>query len=140
LAIRKKYVELNYVKFFTFDPQYYQDQAYKELVKIIVRYMMTIRTLEREKLIYLTKKLPDDMKEFVEENYNVFEWHGILQGLEKGRKENQNEVIKNCFDEGVSVNRIAKFVKLTPKEVELRIKEMKLVRPVRVRNTGSVAN
>jgi hypothetical protein len=76
------------------------------------------------------------MKELVEENYNVFEWDGILQGI----KENQNEVIKNCFDEGVSVNRIAKFVKLTPKEVELRIKEMKLVRPTRTRKAATSSN
>jgi predicted transposase/invertase (TIGR01784 family) len=133
---QKKYVELNYVKFFTFDPQYYQDQAYKELVKIIVRYMMTIKTLEKEKFIQLNKNLPENMKELVEENYNYFEWDGIL----KGRRDTQNDVIKNCFDEGVSVNKIAKFVKLTPKEVELRIKEMKLVRPVRVRNTASSSN
>lgn len=76
------------------------------------------------------------MKELVEENYNVFEWDGILQGIKK----NQNEVIKNCFDEGVSVNRIAKFVKLTPKEVELRIKEMKLVRPARTRKAATSSN
>jgi hypothetical protein len=76
------------------------------------------------------------MKEFVEENYNVFEWDGILQGLSK----KESEVIKNCFDEGVSVNKIAKFVKLTPKEVELRIKEMKLVRPTRTRKAADSAN
>ena len=133
---QKKYVELNYVKFFTFDPQYYQDQAYKELVKIIVRYMLTIRTLEREKLIHLTKKLPEDMKELVKENYNDFEWYGILKGI----KDTQNDVIKSCFDEGISANRIAKFVKLTPKEVELRIKEMKLVRPVRTRKVAVSSN
>ena len=126
---QRKYVELNYIKFFTFDAQYHQDQAYKELVKIIVRYMLAIRTLEKEKLIQLTNKLPDDMKEFVEENYNVFEWDGILQGLSK----KEDAVIKNCFDDGISINQIAKFVELTPKEVELRIKKMKLVRPVRAR-------
>lgn len=124
---QKKYVELNYAQFFTFDPQYYQDQAYKELVKIIVRYMVAIKTLKKEKLIELTNKLPEDMKELVAENYNYFEWDGIL----KGRRENQNDVIKNGFNQGMSTKIIASLVNLTPKEVELRIKEMKLVRSPR---------
>jgi predicted metalloprotease len=73
------------------------------------------------------------LKQLVKENYNYFQWDGIVEGLEKGKKEKENEVIKNCFDEGVSINRIAKFVKLTPKEVEQRIKEMNLTRPTRTR-------
>jgi hypothetical protein len=76
------------------------------------------------------------MKQLVEEDYNYFQWDGILQGQQK----KENEIIKNCFDEGVSVQRIAKFVKLTPKEVGLRIKQMKLVRPTRVRKESSVSN
>jgi Putative transposase, YhgA-like len=50
---QKKYVELNYARFFTFDPQYFQDQAYKELVKIVVRYMLAVKALKKEKFIEL---------------------------------------------------------------------------------------
>jgi hypothetical protein len=76
------------------------------------------------------------MKQLVEEDYNYFQWDGILEGIQKEK----NEIIKNCFDEGVSVQRIAKFVKLTPKEVGLRINQMKLTRPTRSRTAVSPAN
>lgn len=98
--------------------------------------MLTIRTLEKEKLIQLNKNLSENMKELVEENYNVFEWDGIL----KGRRDNQNEVIKNCFNQGMTATKIATLVALTPKEVELRIKEMKLVRPTRTRKAATSSN
>jgi predicted transposase/invertase (TIGR01784 family) len=124
---QKKYVELNYAKFFTFDPQYFQDLAYRELVKVIVKYMLAIKTVEKEKFIELTNKLPEDMKQLVKEDYNYFQWDGIVEGAAK----KENEAIKACFEDGISVKRIARIFKLTTKEVELRIKEMKVSKPSR---------
>jgi DNA-binding Lrp family transcriptional regulator len=137
---QKKYVELNYAKFFTFDPQYFQDLAYKELVKIIVKYMLAIKTIEKEKFIELTNKLPEDMKQLVKEDYNYFQWDGIVEGLEKGEKKKENEVIKNGFMQGMSIKRMAILVNLTPKEVESRIREMQLTRASRARAGMGKAN
>jgi predicted transposase/invertase (TIGR01784 family) len=141
---QKKYVELNYAKFFTFDPQYFQDQAYKELVKIIVRYMLAIKTLEKEKFIELTNKLPEDMKNLIEEDYNYFQLDGMEKGLEKGMEKGmekeKNTVIKTAFQRGMSAKTIAFLVNLTTKEVENRIKEMKLTRQTRSRIAVRPAN
>jgi hypothetical protein len=73
------------------------------------------------------------MKNLVKEDYNYFQWEGLEKGLEKGKKENQNEVIKNGFMQGMSSKRIASLVNLTTKEVELRISEMQLTRTSRSR-------
>jgi hypothetical protein len=68
------------------------------------------------------------MKQLVKEDFNYFQWDGIIQS--------QNEVIKNGFMQGMSAKRIASLVNLTPKEVEQRIKEMKLTKPAK----GNAAN
>jgi hypothetical protein len=133
---QKKYVELNYARFFTFDPQYWEAQAYKELVKIVVRYMLAIKTLEKEKFIELTNKLPEDMKNLVEEDYNYFQLDGIIEGQRK----KENEAIKACFEDGISVKRIARIFKLTAKEVEFRIKDMKATKPSRMQVITNSSN
>jgi predicted transposase/invertase (TIGR01784 family) len=117
---QKKYVELNYAKFFTFDPQYFKDQEYRELVKIVVRYMLAVKAVKKEKFIELTNKLPEDMKQLVKEDYNYFQWEGI--------EKTQNKVIRKGFEKGMSVKEIAFLVELTPNEVAMRIKEMKLTK------------
>jgi predicted transposase/invertase (TIGR01784 family) len=133
---QKKYVELNYSKFFTFDPKYFRDQVYKELVKIIVKYMLAIKTLEKEKFIELTDKLPEDMKQLVKEDYNYFQWEGI----ETGRKETKNEAIKACYEDGISIKRIARIFKSTPQEVTLILEEMKLKESLRTRQGSNATN
>ena len=76
------------------------------------------------------------MKELVEENYNYFQWDGIV----KGRNDEKNDTIKNCFDLGMSSKRIALVVKLSEKEVILRMKEMRLARPSRMRKAVVLSN
>jgi hypothetical protein len=72
------------------------------------------------------------MKQLHEEDYNYFQ----LKGVDKEK----NAVIKNGFERRMSAKTIAFLVNLTPKEVENRIKEMKLTRPTRARIALSPAN
>ena len=76
------------------------------------------------------------MKELLEKDFNYFQWDGIL----KGRQMVKNEIIQNCFNQRIPIKRIAFLVNLTPQEVKLRIKEMKLVRPSRMRKAVVLPN
>ena len=76
------------------------------------------------------------MKQLREEDYNYFEWDGILEGIQIVK----NQVIKNGFNKKMSRKAIADLVDLTPQEVALRIREMKLTRPTRSRVAVSPAN
>ncbi|MDZ7878195.1 MAG: hypothetical protein U5L45_11020 [Saprospiraceae bacterium] len=96
--------------------------------------MLAVKSLDKEQFIELTNKLPENMEQLIKENYNYFQWGGIVEGLEKGKKQKENEVIKNCFMQDMSAKKIASLVNLTPKEVELRIKEMQLTRSSRARS------
>ena len=72
------------------------------------------------------------MKQLVKEDYNYFQ----LEGIDKEK----SAVIKNCFEMGIAISQIAKFVNLSLNEVELRIKEMKLIRPIRARKGANSTN
>ena len=76
------------------------------------------------------------MKELLEKDYNCFQWEGILMG----RNIVKNTVIKNGFNQGMSLKKIAYLVNLTPKEVELCISEMQLTRATRARGEINEAN
>ena len=39
--------------------------------------MLSIKTLEKKKLIELINKLPENMKDLVKEDYNYFQWDEI---------------------------------------------------------------
>jgi hypothetical protein len=76
------------------------------------------------------------MKELLEKDFNYFQWEGIL----KGQREEQNKTFRACFEDGLSIKRIARIFKVTPQEVVLRMKEPPLLYPSRPREAAAVCN
>ncbi len=126
----QKDIKSFFLKIFSSLEPYSEPNQYTELIKSYSVYICGVGGIEREIFINLVGQLPSNINKRVMTIYEEFikegEKRGEKRGIEIAKKAQQNQVITEGFENGLSMELIAKLLRLSTKEVELRMVELGL--------------
>ena len=97
--------------------------ARKRYFALAYHYLRKIQVYQKETLMELFKNVPMTLEQLGHTEADLFFREGKLEG----KIERENEMILALFEDKISIERIAVWVKLSAKEVENRLRKMNLI-------------